>query len=314
MKIRIADRVFVALAGILLLVLCGCVIAQSFFGVPVLETVQAMLSGKTAVVWLPYILCAVLLVLGGYCIALLFRRRRGKKGFVLQETDGGELSIALSAMDGLVCQCVAVHDEMQLLESKIAAAGDGVAVDLRVALANGVSVPLAVDALQKQIRQYVTSCSGVTVHEVRVQVDSMDNHPVETPYAVPAMLQSAVPAPMLMQGDEAAEEEKPMHQRIFSQPEEQEIPATEEVCEETDTEAADGCESIEAAEEVDEASEGDTEAVLGEDAAEEQPEDETVAEESAEETEESAEETEENEPAEECTEPLTEEVNDEVAE
>ena len=96
MKIRIADRVFIALAGILLLVLCGCVIAQSFFGVPVMETLQGWLTGKQAIVWLPYLLCVVLLALGGYCLALLFRRRRGKKGFVLQETDGGELSIAIS--------------------------------------------------------------------------------------------------------------------------------------------------------------------------------------------------------------------------
>ena len=129
MKIRIADRVLVALAGVLLLALCACVIAQSFFDVPVLQTVEGMLSGKKAIAWLPYVLCAVLLALSGYCIALLFRRRRGKRGFVLQDTDGGELSIALSAMDGLVCQCVAVHEEMQLLSSSIKTDRDGVVVD-----------------------------------------------------------------------------------------------------------------------------------------------------------------------------------------
>ena len=128
MKIRIADRVLVALAGVLLLALCACVIAQSFFDVPVLQTVEGMLSGKKAIAWLPYVLCAVLLALSGYCIALLFRRRRGKRGFVLQDTDGGELSIALSAMDGLVCQCVAVHEEMQLLSSHFRNLTEGIGI------------------------------------------------------------------------------------------------------------------------------------------------------------------------------------------
>lgn len=319
MKIRIADRVLVALAGVLLLALCACVIAQSFFDVPVLQTVEGMLSGKKAIVWLPYVLCAVLLALSGYCIALLFRRRRGKRGFVLQDTDGGELSIALSAMDGLVCQCVAVHEEMQLLSSSIKTDRDGVVVDLRVALCNGVSIPLAVDALQKQIRQYVTSCSGVTVHEVRVQVDAMEGQPVETPYAVPTMLQSAVPAPLLTRGQEEPEE-KAIHQRIFSDPEEPaqaEEAAPKESVEAVETEepAAEEIEA-EAIETVESEQEDPTECV---DTAEESAEetdltDETETEEAIEKTDEESVQDEELLPAADETEQLTGEETDETAE
>ena len=342
MKIRIADRVLVALAGVLLLALCACVIAQSFFAVPVLATVEGMLVGKKAITWLPYVICAVLLALSGYCIALLFRRRRGKRGFVLQDTDGGELSIALSAMDGLVCQCVAVHEEMQLLSSSIKTDRDGVVVDLRVALCNGVSIPLAVDALQKQIRQYVTSCSGVTVREVRVQVDAMDGQPVETPYAVPTMLQSAVPAPLLTRGEEEPAE-KAIHQRIFSDPEEpaqvvtaapeasaEEIAATEEpAAEEEPAECVENVEdSAEEASVTDANAEDD--AVTEEPAAEESAECVENVKESTEEPEVTDEpETEEaaadaddetaqdealQEPAEDETEQLTGEENDETAE
>lgn len=244
MKNRIVNRVIVAVAGVVLVALCVAIAAEAFFAVPVMETLASALSGKKALVWLPYVLIALLLALGVCCVLMVYGFRKAKRGFVLQDTDGGELSIALSAMDGLVQQCVAVHREMTLISSGVNTDRDGVAVDLRISVANGVSVPLAIDALQKQIRQYVTSCSGVTVREVRIQVDSMDDQPVETPYAVPAMLQSAVPAPALMRGESApaaadgAEEEKPLHQRLFSddEPAEAADPVAEE--ESPDEEAA----------------------------------------------------------------------------
>jgi hypothetical protein len=43
---------------------------------------------------------------------------------------------------------------------------------MRISLASGVNIPLAVSALQKQIKQYITSCSGVDVREVRVMVET----------------------------------------------------------------------------------------------------------------------------------------------
>ena len=36
----------------------------------------------------------------------------------------------------------------------------------------GLNIPLTVNALQKQIKQYITSCSGVDVHKVRVMVET----------------------------------------------------------------------------------------------------------------------------------------------
>ena len=45
-------------------------------------------------------------------------------------------------------------------------------ITIRIALASGVNIPIAVSALQKQIKQYITSCSGVDVKEVRVMVET----------------------------------------------------------------------------------------------------------------------------------------------
>lgn len=220
MKIRIADRLLVALAGLVLLALCAAMVAQVFFQVPLTDYLAAALDspGQAAIIALAAVAVA-LLVVGVYCVCMLFRRRKGKRGFVMQQTENGELSIAVKAMESLAEQCVAYHPEMKLGSVFIDADKDGVTVKLRISLASGVSIPLAVGALQKQVRTYLTSCSGVDVKEVRVQVETTSEQAADSPYAVPGLM--ANPPALLREGDkpvEAVPEEKdprPVHQRIF---------------------------------------------------------------------------------------------------
>lgn len=222
MKIRIADRLLVALAGLVLLALCASVVAQVFFQVPLTDYLETALTApdQTAIIIIVAV-AAALLIVGVYCVCLLFRRRRGKRGFVMQQTENGELSIAVKAMEGLVHQCVDCHPEMKLLGVSLDPGKDGVTVKLRINLASGVSIPLAVGALQKQIRSYLTSCSGVDVREVRVQVETTSEQAADSPYAVPGLI--ANPPALLREGDkqahhqpeESEQDERPIHQRLF---------------------------------------------------------------------------------------------------
>ena len=206
MKIRIADRVLVALAGLVLLTVCAGVVAQVFFDAKIIDTAGLLGAVFTAEEGkLPLIVigvAAALLLIGLYCVCMLFRRRRGKKGFVMQQTENGELAIAIKAMEGLVHKCVECHPELKLVHTHLEPGKDGVTVDLRIALASGVSIPLAVGALQKQIRQYITACSGVDVKEVRVQVDTTSDKVAESPYAVPELLQN--PPALLREAEKPA--------------------------------------------------------------------------------------------------------------
>lgn len=207
MKIRIADRILVALAGVVLLAVVAAVVGQVFFGAKIIDeagvlgTLFTAQEGKLPVVVIAA--AAVLLLIGVYCVCMLFRRRRGKKGFVLQQTENGELSIAIKAMEGLVHKCVECHPELKLASTHVEPGKDGVTVELRIALASGVSIPLAVGALQKQIRQYITACSGVDVKEVRVQVETTSDQVAESPYAVPELLQN--PPALLREAEKPVE-------------------------------------------------------------------------------------------------------------
>lgn len=81
----------------------------------------------------------------------------------------------MGALESMVKKCVASHQELTVGAIRIHHAHEGVIVEIKVTLLNGMNIPLTVNALQKQIKQYITSCSGVDVHKVRVMVGHRRN-------------------------------------------------------------------------------------------------------------------------------------------
>ena len=216
MKIRVLDRILVCIAGLVLICLCGCLIAQVLFGVPVSTIVTDYINGLTDGVRVAVISVSLVLLaaIGLYCFLLLFRRRAGKRGFVTQETDNGDVHIAIKAMETMVAKCVEHHPEMKLTHVNIDPIKGGVDVFVKISLASGVSIPLAVGALQREATQYLTACSGVDVRDVCVQVETNSNTAPNCPYLVPELL---------LPRETAAEEprdERPAHQRIFGREQE----------------------------------------------------------------------------------------------
>lgn len=193
MKVRFLDRLLTALAGLLLFATGLVFFLWAFRGIPAdwLNALTVKEIGRLPI-FVALGLGAVMVLLGIHSISLLFRRR-GKKGFVVQKTEHGELSISIHAMENLVQKCVDKHEELTVVSNHIENTRDGVVVDLRIGLANGVSIPLVVSTLQKQIKQYITSCSGIDVQEVKVEVETASIKAEKSPYSVPDTLLQSTP-------------------------------------------------------------------------------------------------------------------------
>ena len=223
MKIRILDRLLVMLAGLLLMAGAAALLAQAYFGVDIAAWVLAFIAKRDLKHMAAVIGVAVLLfVLGLYCFCMLFRHRKRKAGFVVQKSETGELSISIKALENLVQKCIDKHDDLHVVSTNLENTRDGLVIRLRAGLADGVNIPLAIGALQKQIRQYVTACSGVDVKEVRVQVVNTAAKVKESAYTVregemPAAAPAEtveVPAAVPSQPEEAPKK-RPLHQRLF---------------------------------------------------------------------------------------------------
>ena len=257
MRLRIADRILVAVAGLLLLAACAGIVAQMFFSVDLVSlAVRAFSSEAPQVRWGLIGLAAVLLLLGAYCVMVLFRHRRRKDKFILQKNDSGELAISIKALENMVRKCIDQHQELDIQHLYLENRKDGLLIRLRGSVAGGISIPLTVEALQKQIRQYVTACSGVEIRGVRVQIESSGEDAADAPFAIAApaakpLLKEPAPEPVPCPGAEepvpvpvaepepaaapaeteqetrpappepvilipAEEDDRPLHQRLFS--------------------------------------------------------------------------------------------------
>ncbi|NCB31941.1 MAG: hypothetical protein EOM66_11115, partial [Clostridia bacterium] len=119
MRIRFWDRVVAALGGLLLLVLGAGVFA---FGVGVLplQVVAETLQGPFAL-WRRLVIAAagvLLCLVGVHGLSLLFRSKK-EKGFILQHTENGDLSISMHAMESMVKKCLDTHDELKATHTHI---------------------------------------------------------------------------------------------------------------------------------------------------------------------------------------------------
>ena len=164
---------------------------------------------------------ALLIIFAGYLMLLPGKYAAGRHSFIVQQTDNGELRIAVKAIENLVQKCVDKHEEIELNAMHIRNAREGVTVDMSISLANNISIPLTVASLQKQIKQYLVASSGIEVKEVRVSVETAggaNGEAQEEPELVPQEeAEKEKPAP------EPVKAKVPLHQRIFGR---QEQPAT----------------------------------------------------------------------------------------
>ncbi|MEF9878011.1 MAG: alkaline shock response membrane anchor protein AmaP [Clostridia bacterium] len=172
MRIKVWNRLLIALSGLMILFIA---VGVFVFGVglfPFKLDVSAL--NEPMLLWQRIVIVAgsLLLVCLGIHDVWVLCHRKTDKGFVIQHTEFGDMSISLSALENMVKKCVDSHEMLTVNSTKIHRGHEGIMVDLKLTLFSGVNIPLTVNALQKQIKQYITSCSGVDVQEVRVMVET----------------------------------------------------------------------------------------------------------------------------------------------
>ena len=185
MKIRILDRILVALAGLLMIAGVAALAAQLFFGKDVAGRVTSWLNNDSLRV---YIIIAGILIcaIGIYCVLLLFRHRGRNGKFIMQRTESGELAISLKALESMVQKCLDQHKEVNAQSVSLDNQKGSLLIRIRGTVAGGISIPLTVDTLQQQIKQYVRACSGVEVKDIRVEIESSGPDAKDAPFKIEA--------------------------------------------------------------------------------------------------------------------------------
>ena len=122
---------------------------------------------------------------------ILPSRKKRSSNYAIQRNENGMVRISLKALETLVNKCLNQHAELKVVTSSLYSDEESIRVDVHISLQSDISMPLAISALQKQIKKYLEACSGVMVQEVRVFVDSTipaDEKTEASPYAIPTAL------------------------------------------------------------------------------------------------------------------------------
>lgn len=201
MKYKFYDRLLLFVAALLILLAgIGIFILGLQAGSIALTDERVLQVGR-----LPMLAVGLVLFLcGAYILSLPHKYRRQKDEFVVQQTASGELRISVKALEHLVQKSVATRDEITLKGMSISHQKSSVVIDLRVSLAANVSIPLAVNSLQKQVKQQLLASTGVDVKEVRVSVETADSNVKESPYL---LQETAADSDMDAQGGALQEDE-----------------------------------------------------------------------------------------------------------
>lgn len=234
MKKSILTRVLAALGGVTLWLLGLCALAETFFHVPVTAWLGQLLNAGTPLAVLATLLLAIALCAFGVCCLMMLSTKRAVKrtGFVMQKGENGAIGVSVKSIEGLVQTCVRQHEVVASAEISVVERRDGIVILLSIQEAAGVNIPLAVGALQRQIKQYVTDCTGVDVREVRVMVENTEDDAGESPYAVknpvlPAMVHAAAEVQYAAPVMEAVEP-APVEEPAVEEAPNEELPAAEE--------------------------------------------------------------------------------------
>ncbi|MBQ7850988.1 MAG: hypothetical protein IJ343_14785 [Clostridia bacterium] len=186
MKKSIPVRIMTVLGSLVLLAAGAGAALEAFGGYPVTAALGGLLALNTPLAVLCKLLSvAALAVLAASAFVCALPGRKPKQmDYVMQKGENGPIGISLRAIEKQVRTCVAKHGEIANADISVREGRDGIVILLNVDEVSGVSIPLTVDLLQRQIRQYVTGCTGMTVAEVRVMVETDTDHEVQSAYVV----------------------------------------------------------------------------------------------------------------------------------
>lgn len=200
--------------GYLTLATRDVVFSDGTLGIPVMAYLRSWddygmsLKAKIALMAAAVVLFIFAALLIG---VILPSKKQRSSSYAVQRNENGMVRISLKAIESLVQKCLDQHAELKVVTSSLYSDEESIRVDVHVMLQSDISMPLAISALQKQIKKYLEACSGVMVQEVRIFVEGTTpatEETVKSPYAIPASLLGMGPdaLPSASQAEPAAKD------------------------------------------------------------------------------------------------------------
>lgn len=126
----------------------------------------------------------MMIVFGAFCFTLPGRMKQNRTDFVFQQTPSGEMRISVQALVTIIQKSLAQYEEIKLQDLQVHSTRKGVEVDIKASIAKNINIPLAVNAVQKHVKQHLLATSGIDAREVRVIIEKADHADVKSDFQI----------------------------------------------------------------------------------------------------------------------------------
>jgi len=224
MRHPVRDRFWILFCTLCALLVAAAAVALLYGKITVDPAVALLgrISNMSAKTRLALVGVAVVMVLFALRLftMILPRKKQKSSSFAIQHNENGMVRISVKALEALVQRCLSQHAELKVVTSSLFSDGESVRVDVHITLQSDISMPLAISALQKQIKRYLEACAGVNVKEVRVFVEGATpatSATAQSPFAIPAAMLGHEPLtaeaePVLLEVDEVPASAEPVEE------------------------------------------------------------------------------------------------------
>ncbi|SFF93523.1 Uncharacterized conserved protein YloU, alkaline shock protein (Asp23) family [Desulfotomaculum arcticum] len=133
---------------------------------------EISLPGNRDILWA---LLAIYVIMGGRLIWKSIRGEHKKKQAIVHEHSLGEVRVSLPAIESLAEKEAYNVEGVREARARVGAAPEGINIKLKVTVTPDIGIPQLSEGLQQQVRDRINNVVGITVHEVRVAVESFSN-------------------------------------------------------------------------------------------------------------------------------------------
>lgn len=126
--------------------------------------------------WITSIIALVLFIVSIKLMlsSISFRQMSIEKS-VSKKADWGRLSISYNTIEQLAYQSAKKVEGIRQISISVHNKNDEISLNIIANFMNDINIPNTIDELQTQVKNYVENISGITIKEVNIVVDEINN-------------------------------------------------------------------------------------------------------------------------------------------
>jgi len=114
---------------------------------------------------------AVIIIIVSFVLMFSGIRRRKPRAALVRMTEGGAISISISALEEMVTRYIAANEAVRTVRATATVRDSRLNVQANLSVAEGTNIPETLQAIQTGLKSHVETLSGIEVNKIMLLVE-----------------------------------------------------------------------------------------------------------------------------------------------